>query len=377
MAWGDTQGIHLPSPYSGVILPDLYRVGINYYPNRIPLQYRLDKLPLGSMQFNMNSDTYRPRTTTLGAAYTSAGGTLTVADTTGLDVGDVLEVDSERFIVTTVNNATTLTITGAYEGTTQANHANAATVTIITNARTGGEIDLNGLSMLPTLVLQNAQTIQHAYQVGGALQSATNFMDGATTPLDRDRMLCMQTSLDDFERACYYGKGIAANSTILRPTMKGLKTLLTSNNVTSPTNASAYKPSDFTRDLLQSTFNNGGQPDLIMVSTDFLSGFSTWGWNLQLVAAGQTSLGIDVRTFVLPFLGATQIVPAPLLGSGTAIALSTQEVRLRIKRALFDKPRGSRGDAAEGDMIMEGAIEVENQAHHSWVSGVTGFAVQT
>jgi hypothetical protein len=71
---------------------------------------------------------------------------------------------------------------------------------------------------------------------------------------------------------------------------------------------------------------------------------------------------------------------APLLGTSTnfaAIALNTNEVRLRIKRALFDKPRGSRGDAVEGDMIMEGAIDVENEGHHSWTSGITGFAVQS
>ena len=31
----------------------------------------------------------------------------------------------------------------------------------------------------------------------------------------------------------------------------------------------------------------------------------------------------------------------------------------------------------EGDVIMEGAIDVENESHHSYTTGVTGFAVQS
>lgn len=379
MAYGDTQGIHLPYPYSNAnaIPYDVYRIGINYYPNRIPLQYRLDKLPCGALTFYLNSDNYRPKTTVTTAAYTSAGTSLTVSDTTGFDVGDVLECESERFIVTAVANANTLTVTGAYEGTTQANHANNTTVTLITNARTGGEVDQSAISMLPATVAQYCQTVQHAYQVGGSLQSTSNFMDGAVTPLDRDRMMAMQNSLDDFERACYYGKGIATNATVSRPTMKGFKTLFSTNSVTSPTNASAYKPSDFTRDVLQSCFDQGGEPDTILVSTNFLTGFFQWGWLLQAAPNPPTALGVEVSTWVVPFLSGIQIVPAPLLASGTAVAFNSREVRLRIKRALNDYPRGRRGDAAEGDFIMEGAIEVENQAHHSWTSGVTGFAVQS
>jgi hypothetical protein len=46
-------------------------------------------------------------------------------------------------------------------------------------------------------------------------------------------------------------------------------------------------------------------------------------------------------------------------------------------REVFDKPRGSRGDAIEGDIIGEGSVVVNNEAHHAWVQGVTGFAKQS
>jgi hypothetical protein len=90
-----------------------------------------------------------------------------------------------------------------------------------------------------------------------------------------------------------------------------------------------------------------------------------------------SELGIAADVFVVPFLGGTRLVPAPLLQSGTAIAFNSVECRIRLKRPLFDQPRGIRGDALEGDMIMDGALDVENEYKHAMVTGVTGFAVQS
>lgn len=379
MAYGDTQGIHLPYATTNAngIPFDVMWMAINFFPQRCPLMYQLSKKPLGALSFYMNSDTYRPRTQTLNAAYTSAATTLTVLDTTGIDVGDILNIELERFVVTAVPSATTLTVTGAAEGTTQSNHANTTAVTIVTNARTGGEVDQNALSRLLSGTVQYSQTSQKAYQIAGSLQSATNFLGGRITPLDRDRMMAVQHVMDDFERAMYYGKGQALSSTVTRQTMKGMATLCSTNNVTSPTNASAYKPSDFTRDLLQSCFTSGGKPDIILVSSQFLGGLSTWGFGLQLLPAGATELGVKIEEYTVPFLGNVKLIPAPLLDGYTAIALNTQEVSIALKRRLDIFPRGRRGDAEEGDVIMEGAIDCENESHHAYCTGITGFAVQS
>jgi hypothetical protein len=379
MAYGDTQGIHLPYATTNAngIPFDVMWMAINYFPQRCPLMYWLNKKPLGALTFYMNADTYRPRTMVLTGAYTSTGGSLTVADTTGVDVGDVVEIDSERMIVTAIANATTLTVTTAYEGTSNVNHANNATMTIITNARTGGEIDQNAIQRLLNGTAQYSQTSQKAYQIAGSLQSATNFLGGRTTPLDRDRMMAVQHVMDDFERGMYYGKGAALSSTVTRQTMKGFKTVCATNNTTSPANAATYKPSDFTRDLLTPCFTNGGKPDICLVSPNFLTGLSTWGFNLQLLPAGATELGVQIETYTVPFLGGIKLIPAPLLDGYSAIALNTEEVSIALKRRLDVYPRGRRGDAEEGDVIIEGAIDIENESHHAYMQGVTGFAVQS
>ena len=244
----------------------------------------------------------------------------------------------------------------------------------MSNSRTGAEVNVTSVSRIPQAVTQYCQTVQHAYQVGGALQADANYVSGFATPLDRDRMLAMQHVMDDFESACYYGKGVPLSSTTSRPLMKGIQALIQTNNVTAPTNAAAYKPSDLVRDTLQACFNGGGNPSVLVVSTDFLSGFAVWGHAAMRLPAGSNVFGTPIDLFEAPFLSGISIIPAPLLRPGTAICLSDTEVRIRLKRPMIDKPRGSRGDAFEGDIIMEGAIEVDNEAHHAWVSGVTAFA---
>ncbi len=368
---------------AGVIPNDVFGVAINWFVNRTPLLSRLPKLPTGSPQFLVTNDNYRPRSQALTASYGTTGTTLTVADATEYDIGDVLQIDNEFFLVTGTPdagtagaNATTIVVTYAYASTTNANHSNSAPCYLVTNTRTGAEINIASVSRIPQAVTQYCETVQHAYQVGGALQADANYVTGFATPLDRDRMLAMQHTMDDFESSCYYGKGVGltGGSAATRPMMLGVSSLLKTNVVTSPTNGGAYKPSDLVRDTLQASFNGGGNPTILVVSTDFLSGFATWGHAAMRLQAGATVFGTPIDLFEAPFLSGISIIPAPLLRSGTCMCLCDTEVRIRLKRSMIDKPRGSRGDAFEGDIIMEGALEIDNEAHHTWVTGITSFA---
>lgn len=360
---------------SGVIPLDVFGVAINWFVNRTPLTSRIPKLPVGSASFLITNDNYRPRSDVLTAANADTStATITVADTSRYTPGDVLEVESEEVLVTGITSGTVLAVTRGYASTTAATHSNGLPIYLITNTRTGGEIDVSAISRIPVPVTQYVQTIQHAYQVSGSLQAKTNYVSGLGTPLDRDRMLALQNCMDDFESASYYGKSVALASMTTKPMMKGLRSLIATNNTTSPTNAGAYKPSDLVRDTIQKGFDGGGQPNWMLVSTDFLTAFSVWGQPLQRLEAGSTVFGTPIDMFEASFLDGITIVPAPLLRPGTAICLSSAEVRDRLARPLHEKPRGSRGDAIEGDMIMEGAIELDNEAHHAWVSGITAFA---
>src|SRR4051794_31955976 len=362
---------------AGIIPNDVFGVAINWFVNRTPLASRLPKLPAGSPQFLVTNDNYRPRSNPMnnGGVLAAGATSMVVNDATIFDVGDVVQVEQEYVLVTaTAPASNALTITRGYAGTTAASHNDLLPVYLVSNSRTGAEVNVTSVSRIPQAVTQYCQTVQHAYQVGGALQADASYLGGAVTPLDRDRMLAIQHVMDDFESACYYGKGVPLSSATSRPLMKGIQTLLQTNNTSTPTNAAAYKPSDLVRDTLQACFNGGGNPTLLIVSTDFLSGFAVWGHAAMRLNAGTNVFGTPIDLFEAPFLSGISIIPAPLLRPGTAICLSDPEVRVRLKRPMIDKPRGSRGDAFEGDIIMEGAIELDNEAHHAWVTGVTAFA---
>lgn len=359
---------------NGAIINDVFGVAINWFVNRTPLTSRLNKLPVGSPTFLITNDNYRPRSLNLSANYTTTGTTLTFADASEFDVGDVLQVDSELFLVT-ATSATTPTVSFGYLGTTNANHSSTTPAYLITNTRTGAEINISGLSRNPATVYQSVQTVQHAYQVGGSLAATQNYVSGLGSAVNRERMLAMQHCMDDFESAMYYGtlQKYSASSGA-RAMMAGLANLIITNRTLSPVAAAAYKPSDLARDTFQAAFNNGGNPSMLLVSSDFLSGLLTWGSAITRIPAGETVLGTPITRYRAPFLNDIEIVPAPLLRSGSCFCLSEPEVKVRMMRNLFEKARGSRGDAVEGDMIMEGAIELDNEAHHAYVTGITGFA---
>lgn len=354
-------------------------ISINWFANRCPLITRSDRQPVGSTTFSIVSRTYRTRSATLNAAVANnTVTTITVTDASPFMQGDILELVSGEGVIVTADPDTTnnvLTVTRGYYGTAAAQN-NSTTVYLIGNARTGAEVNQSGTGYKPTAVSQYCQTFQHPVQIGGGLQSTTQFITepGVNTPFDQYKMDALQNLMDDMETSAYYGNGVAPSSGG-RPQMKGLKTLIASANVaTSPTNAGAYKPTDLIRDTLQLARSGGGQPDVMLVSTNFMTGFATWGHAALRIDAGENIFGTPIDMWEAPFLTGISIIEAPLLRPYTAIALTSSEVRVRMKRNEFWQPRGSRGDAYEGDWIAEGAMEVDNPAHHAMVSGITAFS---
>jgi hypothetical protein len=370
----------------------------NWFANRNPLVTRLPYVPVERVDFQMYTHKYRARSTALGAAVTSSGQTsLTLADATFLMNHDVLElVDSatgniERVQVsgdptssTTVNVTRGLwsEVSGTLGATALASVAGGSTVNLIGNSRTGAEVQQTGLTTIGVARTQYCQTYQFPVQIGGSAQTARAQVlpGGIQTPFDFNMTVQLQNMVDDIENCLYYGVAQAPNDAAgVTAKMNGLRAILTTNNISqytnsTPVNAAAYGSTDLVRDTLQAARSGGGEPDLLVVSTNFMSGFATWGQAIQRVPAGETVFGTPINVLEAPFLHGVTIVEAPLLRPYTAIALTSSEVYIRNKRNPFWQLRGSRGDMVEGDWIAEMAIEVVNESHHAWVEGITAFS---
>lgn len=380
MPWG-TIGPDNVIPYqnAGVVPQSVMWIGINFYANRCPLLGELTIKETGAEVIKTNHDNFRPRNpiARTNAGYTSTAANIVVTDATLFQPGDLIEVDSERFLVTNINNTTSVGVAYAQEGTTQANHTNNTAIFLVTNARTGAQMDESAISRQPTVIDTWPQIVSSPYQIGGAFQATSSTFGGAVDARTRNKMIAMQHTMDDFESAMYYAKGQARNNTISNPTMKGAFNFCTTNVVTSPVNASSYKPSDFVRDTIQACYDKGGNPDTCIVSTSFLTGLHVWGFNFQQIVPAATALGVRIQQLYTPFLPGIKIIPAPHLKGGSAFCFNSKEVCIQMRRQLFDNERGNRGDLYEGEYIMDGCIDIENEHHQAVVSGITTFAVQS
>jgi hypothetical protein len=372
------QGIQTAQDNASQIRNDVSVVAINWFVNRCPLVTRLPRLSIGSTLFNMINRAHRPRFTQLAAAVAAGDGQIKVADIEAFMNGDVLELASgER--VELISDPDTMLKTAqvrrGVEGTTPAAAANGSAVMLIANSRTGSEINQLAIAARPVGVEQYCQTFQHPVQVAGSLQASTGFQPGPGlhTPFDQARMDALQNLMDDMEVSCYYGLGESPAASP-RPKQKGLRSLLKTNRTTAPVNAGAYKPTDLIRDTLEKCRAAGGAPDVLLVSSNFMTGLATWGHAAQRLEAGVNIFGTPINVFEAPFLGGVTIVEAPLLKPFSVVCLTSSEVRLRMKRNEYWNPRGSRGDALEGDWVAEGAIEVDNETHHAWVEGISAFS---
>lgn len=372
------QGIQAAFDNQAEVVNDIYVVTSNWFVNRCPIVTRTPRVPVGSTTFSIVSRRFRPRVAALGAAVAAGDSQITLVDASPFMNGDVLELASgERVeIVGDPNLATNAVIVRrAAEGTTAGTGLANDTIRLISNSRTGAEINQNGVALRPTAVPQFCQTWQHPVQVGGSLQASSSFRTsaGVRTPFEQSKMDALQNLMDDMESSTYYGRG-EDPAVASRPKQKGLRALLSINNTIAPTNAGAYKAVDFLRDTLQLARSGGGDPDVLLLSTNFMLGLATWSQSVMRINAGTNVFGTPIDVFEAPFLGGVTIIEAPLLKPFTAVALTSSEVRMRMKRNEFWNPRGSRGDSFEGDWMAEGAVEVENPSHHAWLEGVTAFS---
>jgi hypothetical protein len=358
----------------------------NWFANRNPLVTRLPYVPVERVDFLMYGHQYRARSTTITTNLSSSTTTgLVLADASFLMNHDVLQLidttsGSSEYVQVNGDPTGTQTVTvlrGTAGTTATTSVATNSVVNLIGNSRSGAEVGQTGLTTIGTSRTQYCQTFQFPVQIGGSAQTtrAQVMPGGIQSPFDFNMTIQLQNMVDDIENTCYYGLSQAPNDSAgTTAKMNGLRNILTTNNVTSPTNASAYGSTDLIRDTLQAARTGGGEPDLLLVSTNFMAGFATWGQAVQRVPAGETVFGTPINVLEAPFLHGVTIVESPLLRSYTAIALTSSEVYIRNKRNPYWNLRGNRGDMVEGDWIAELAIEVVNEPHHAWVEGITAFS---
>lgn len=385
------RGILIPYDVSGETVQDYSAFVRAYFANEYPFLARVDRMPVSSETFNIISYSPRPLTGyALGAALAdTTGTTLTLGANNGgvasLQVGDTILIESELVEITggiTVTNtstgAGTATMRRGRGGTTAATHADTTACEIIANSATGGEVDREAARAPRTIATNYVQTYQYATQVGGKANAITGMVrPGGQSLFETDKGVKMVEMVREMEKSFYVGTG-EAPSAAGRTKTKGIKALLPASNVVLASeiaDEAAYTQLSLLRDLILIPRAAGGNPDVIFAATNFVTGIATWKLDMTQVAAGETSLGFPINEIQVPLGGATiRFIESPLLPSGTAFSLTSDEVSLAYIRQERFIDRETRGDAIEGDWLADFGVHMVNPDHHAWVEGVTGFA---
>lgn len=377
------QGAEFPWEQSDAILIDLTAVAFEWYMNMTPLLSRLAQRRARQVQFNMVGHAIRPNQVLLMASISNSATTLTVQDSSFFMNGDVLELSTGEHVEVAADPdtvANTLTVVRGVEGTT----AQAITVTtgsepvcyLLSNSRTGGERWQHGIFPKTWADVNWCQTSQHPVEVSGLLQDTEAFLneDMAPTPLDFNRQRQLDNMMFGYERAFLYGLGEApTTSSSKRAKTKGiLKRLSEVNNVHfQPTGYAAYTPDMLTRDLYSQV---NGNPDILMLSTDFRQALGIWKMPLIRADMGTTEFNQVIETFVIPSFGPQAVIFNPQLRKGTALALRLADLIIRFMRLPTWWVRGKAGDTWEGDIVARMGIQINNPELQTAVTGVTGFA---
>lgn len=387
------QGILQEISVDAQVIHAIQQTGILSKVNQVPLITHLPEVSIGSPIYTINYNMPREDTFTLGAAITSTGQTtITLVNAQTLANGDVLALPNGEFVQINADpnyTANTISVIRAYAGSANASVANSTVINLVSNSRTGAEINLTGVSNLPFTYTQYQQTLQYPIRISGQLLGTGNYVgiEGAANAIQTQLSLKLGDMLNDQERAAYYGPGVGPTISNPRATMAGIYTILNSNapqNINAstyngtvqaaPINAGAFSPIDFSSNLLQPVLSSLGMVDTVLCDPSWQTIFAQMQAPLQRFDVMDEELGGNVTTFKAPFQGDVTIVLAPHLRPGTAIGLSRDELQWDVLRKFMILPLGIQGDAAMADLIMECAINLKNPLHFSMVTGVTAGA---
>jgi TusA-related sulfurtransferase len=387
---GILQNVSLTNEQVTVLEPYLREV----FCNEAPLYSRLPVEPVGNNVFEIITYDLRPAAYTLAGAFTASTGstTLTLADATALQVGDVLEVldtagaATERVEVTAAStDGVTVTVRRARESTTviantAGGSAGSLVVSLIGNSRTGAEVNQQGRRAVRTLVEQYVQTFQYAVEVGGLANAvtATRLPAGISDVFSMNQKVAMTEMVREIERTLYYGIGEKPTAAGDRAKMKGFRTLI--KNFNGGANYTASAGASFTKlnfaAAIQKAFDGGGNPDVCVCASNLLTGLSTWSVGLQQFPDPRTNaLGLPIREFQAPFLGQPiTFIPSLTMKAGSFLVGTSSDLKMRRIREAFWTPRGIIGDAKQGDYIGDYTAELGHPGWHQFTEGITSFA---
>lgn len=335
--------------------------------------------PCITTTYTWQNDQLVPKEGTLTASYTSGGGTLTVGTTQVwyIKADDQLMVNNVHYIVTSINTGAGTVAVTVLDGSSDANHASGDRWMNLGQIRLDGADFATGFLSTDLSSTSNYTQIFHEIvSVSGTSESTEKF--GITDEFDREFAKKFEEMVISMELAAHYGRANslpADNSTKANARrFGGLWSFIRNNSSANRTDAlGALLTEKMLVDLLQEIWNDGGNPDTILVGATQKRVLSSFAAPYVRTQRTEDTVGVIVGTYESEF-GNLDIVLDRRLNATDLVVLQKEYIGIGpLKgngndRSFFVTPIPTSGDSRKAAITGEYTMEVRNADRaHGWI----------
>lgn len=322
-----------------------------------------------STKVEIIEDTLSPYTTTIAEALDDSETGVDVASNTGayFRQGDIVFVDSEYMIVSSVSTDT-LTVVRGYGSTSAASHSSGATITLATRAMPEGSDPVTGHTTTTTSPYNYVQIISEAVQVTKTAAALTQYgiddeMDYQVAKLfvDSGRAGKLAKFL---QRTFYYGKRVQRTSSVYG-SMGGFGTFVTTN-VTNLSSASLQR-SDIHK-TIRDINDAGGRATHIITGSWGIEKITAMYEGLITMTQDATRGGSKITQILTPH-GQVEVVFDYMCPAGYMYFVNKDKLGWMPLRPFTTSKIMDQGDYWKTDVVGEFTFMLANEKSHGMIYG--------
>lgn len=297
---------------------------------------------------------------------TTNGTSITVADASIFKDGDVILIDSEYMVISSVDATNnTVTVYSRSYGGTNATHATTSVISIVGQARVeGDDADYRGLNAL-SIPYNYTAIFQEGLKLTGTQEVVAQY--GIPDQWEYQAMKKLPELMRLIELSMFHGTRAVGTSTTNR-SFGGLGTFITDN--TTSTTGKVNKT--MVDDLAESIYSDGGNPDLFVchpgTGRDLRDIYDNSSFvNLTL---DNTVFGMLPITTLRTGWGNLRIVESRFCPTSKAWMLDASRIGMYTLRPFGWREVARSGDSRKGEVIGEFSFAVANDKAHGMMTGI-------
>ena len=320
-------------------------------------------------------DTLASKASALSAGVDNS--TVTIPVTTGhgykFRQGDIILIDSEKMLVTSVTTDSLTVATRPYGSTSAASHDSADVVTIVGRAMPEGANATTGASTDPTLPYNYAQIISQAVQVSGTEEVIQRY--GIDDPLtyQMGKLFSNNGAAGELAQALaktfYYGERVQRSASAYG-SMGGFKTFVTTN-VTALSSAALQKSDIHTK--IRAIRVAGGRCTHIVGGSWAIEKI-TQMYEGNITRMEDATRGGSVITKIITPHGQVEVIFDWMCPEGELYFFDKDKLGWVTLRPFTPKEIAPLGDYTMRDIVGEYSCVLQNQLSHGLITGFSTTA---